>query len=138
MKPNTKPNLPATDTMTASSRVSRQRPLPGICASLLWLAATSCIADVNAEPVDGHYAPGFVEALGKLESPDPGALPEAKPGIAEVTLSSQRRSDKAAPYRVTFNTSQHELYVTQLLDRDEFRALCDEHKTQEAILAHLK
>jgi hypothetical protein len=31
-----------------------------------------------------------------------------------------------------------ELYVTRLLDRKEFRALCDEHKTRPAILAHLE
>ena len=31
-----------------------------------------------------------------------------------------------------------ELYVSELLDRQQLRDLSDQHKTQEAILAHLK
>ena len=31
-----------------------------------------------------------------------------------------------------------EAYVTKLLDREEFRKLCDQHKTAQAILANLK
>lgn len=31
-----------------------------------------------------------------------------------------------------------ELYVSRLLDRAEFRKLCDRHKTQDEILKHLK
>jgi len=30
-----------------------------------------------------------------------------------------------------------EIYVSRLLDRDEFRAHCDRHKTRKAILANL-
>jgi hypothetical protein len=30
-----------------------------------------------------------------------------------------------------------ELYVRRLLDRDEFRAVCDKHRTRQAILAAL-
>ena len=31
-----------------------------------------------------------------------------------------------------------EVYVDRILDRTEFRALCDEYKTAEAILGHLE
>jgi len=31
-----------------------------------------------------------------------------------------------------------EVYVSKILNRKEFRELCDKHKTQEAILSHLE
>ena len=31
-----------------------------------------------------------------------------------------------------------EIYVTEILNREEMRAFCDEHKPRKAILAHLK
>ena len=107
--------------MTATTRQSRRRPLPRICAALLWLAATSCIADEIADPVGRPYAAGFLEMLGKLESPDPGDLPETEPGKLEVTLRSQRWDDKGPPYRVSFNTSQQVFVLSTPKDVERSR-----------------
>jgi hypothetical protein len=44
-----------------------------------------------------------------------------------------RTSSQSLPYPVTA-----EVYVTQILNRAEFRKHCDQFKTQEAILKNLK
>lgn len=107
--------------MKNTTRHSRQKPLPGLCAALLALSATACFGDeskstnennaispagmptVIADPVNRSYKPWFVRELGKLEAADAGDLPEAKPGKVEVTLPTDRGD---AQYRVTLNTSQ--------------------------------
>jgi len=112
--------------MITTTRASLRSRLLYICAALLLLTMSGYGDDKSKEgttpsddndavitdPLVRHYAAGFLEKLGMLESPNPGVLTEAKPGIAEVTLPSQRRDDKAAPYRVTFNTSQQVFHLS--------------------------
>ncbi|MDO8678952.1 MAG: hypothetical protein Q7R30_10370 [Acidobacteriota bacterium] len=69
----------------------------------------------------------------------------AKPPRAEVFDPQGREVKTGDDVRVAFQQEYRtvvypvmaEVYVTTLLDRDEFRRHCDTHKTQDAILANL-
>ena len=56
--------------------------------------------------------------------------PEPQPAGPPPVLFSGDRYEFAVPVLA-------EVYVTRLLDRDEFRRHCDRHKTRDAILANL-
>jgi hypothetical protein len=68
-----------------------------------------------------------------------------KPTVLGVEWAGPAEKKPARPRRVEFHGEFHnfvypvmaEVYVSRLLDRDEFRRHCDLHKTREAILANL-
>ena len=68
-----------------------------------------------------------------------------RPAMKSVTDSDGNPVDLAivdleferARFKVAYPVMA-EVYVTEVLDRQQLRALCDEHKTQDAILANLK
>ena len=68
-----------------------------------------------------------------------------KPPAAEVFDARGRRVEPSDDLRLVFASERHtlacpltaEVYVSRLLDRDEFRRHCDLHKTRSAILANL-
>jgi hypothetical protein len=56
---------------------------------------------------------------------------------AAVDLSQVRMEWESASFTVAYPVMA-EVYVERILDRTEFRALCDQHKTSEAILEQLQ
>jgi len=75
----------------------------------------------------------------------PAVVSFATPPTFETFRDGRKVEGKEAP-RVNFRPSVQplaypvtaEVYVDELLDRDQFRKLCDVHKTRKAILGHLK
>ena len=60
-----------------------------------------------------------------------GRVPERTPGPPPPVMFSSEHHDLATPVRA-------EVYVSRLLDRDQFRRHCDRYRTREAILRNLE
>jgi hypothetical protein len=83
------------------------------------------VLGVTTKPIKVSYAtPPEVKKLVK----DDGTILD--PSAATIIYTD-------AEYKVAYPVMA-EVYVSRVLDRDEFRKLCDEHRTQEAILQHLE
>lgn len=83
------------------------------------------VLGVTTKPIKVSYAtPPEVKKLVK----DDGTILD--PSAATIIYTDTE-------YKVAYPVMA-EVYVSRVLDRDEFRKLCDEHRTQEAILQHLE
>ena len=83
------------------------------------------VLGVTTKPIKVNYAtPPEVKKLVK----DDGTILD--PSAATIIYTD-------AVYKVAYPVMA-EVYVSRVLDREEFRKLCDEHRTQEAILQHLE
>jgi hypothetical protein len=61
----------------------------------------------------------------------------AEPPKVEVLGGKKADVDFVSSWYPIATPIMAEAYVSRLLDRDEFRALCNHHRTKEAILAAL-
>jgi hypothetical protein len=83
------------------------------------------VLGVTSRPLSVHYS----------KPPEVTAVDDAQGN--PVALSQVRVTFPATKFTVAYPVMA-EVYVTRLLDRKEFRKLCDRHQTQQAILKHLK
>jgi hypothetical protein len=96
-------------------------------------------------PVDVEYtAEPVVLGVGREQPPEPE--PTDRLGVLRRKFRGRPELPPAGPPPVEFSGERYELavpvtaevYVTRLLDRDEFRTHCDRHKSRDAILANLQ
>jgi hypothetical protein len=93
-------------------------------------------------PVDVEYRNEPV-VLGVERPPEPE--PTDRLGVLRRKFRRQPEPQPAGPPPVEFSCDRYEfavpvlaeVYVSRLLDRDEFRRHCDRHRTRDAILANL-
>ena len=116
-----------------------------------WRAALKDDPDLGQDP--RMMVPVFFDVLRKKTkvwvflgwATRPVTISFAKRPAATV-LDATGKQVAADAVDLQFRSARHklaypvtaEVYVTEILDRDEFRELCDKHKTRAAILANLK
>jgi hypothetical protein len=95
-------------------------------------------------PVDVGYATDpVVLGVEREQSPEPG--PSDRLSVLQRKFRGQPEPQPAGPPAVEFSGDRYEfavpvlaeVYVSRVLDRDEFRGHCDRFKTRDAILANL-